>query len=360
MKKIGFILGNCQGNGGIARVVSIISNELCKENDVVIISFCPPIANAGYQYNNKIKMFKLYEHRFSMTTALLRKNAIGKVREILKMCNLDILIACGELYFPLGILSTKGVKTKCFCWEHSDPAGTNDHKFQMISRKYAIRKADKIIVLTKAAERFYIEKLNIKENKIVQIYNPIGSNVAQSKSYNLTSKKIISVGRLTYQKNFQLLVDIAIKILSDHPDWSWDICGEGEDKEDLEKRIAEAGFKGKINLLGQVKDLYNLYQEYAFQVMTSRYEGFPMSLIEGEANRLPLISFDVPTGPSEIIHDGKNGYLIDNNDIETMVIRIKHLINDEEERKIMSSNSLKYSREFILEPIIEQWKELIK
>ena len=92
MKKIGFILGNCQGNGGIARVVSIISNELCKENDVVIISFCPPIANAGYQYNNKIKMFQLYEHRFSMTTALLRKNAIGKVREILKMCNLDILI----------------------------------------------------------------------------------------------------------------------------------------------------------------------------------------------------------------------------------------------------------------------------
>lgn len=356
--KIGFLLGNLQGNGGIARVVSIIANELCKEHEIHIISFCPAIMPAGYEYDTRIICEQLLNDRVTMTTAILKKHIIGKLKKYIHIKQIDILIGCGELYFPLAILASAG-KIKCYCWEHSDPAGTNDHKHQMFSRKMAVMFGTRIIVLTKAAETFYVESLHCKSSKITQIYNPIGGNVAHSIGYNEESKKILSVGRLTYQKNFQLLIKIASQILTKYPKWSWDICGEGEDREELEKLIKDYNLVNRIVLRGQIKNLYSEYGNYAFMVMTSRYEGFPMSLIEAEANRLPLLSFDVPTGPNEIIKDGENGFLLKQQDIDGMVLKIQELIENLELRKNMSNIAVQFSEEFTLDKIMQKWTKLI-
>lgn len=355
---IGFLLGNLQGNGGIARVVSIIANELCKQNEIHIISFCPSNENAGYKYDDTIKCTRIFDESRTMTKAILMDHAIKKIKMYVVNNNIDLLIACGELYFLLGILSVRRIKTKCYCWEHSDPAGTSDHKFQMFARKYAVKKADKIIVLTKAAKKYYEDVLNLNTNRIVQIYNPVERDVMQASNYNENSKKILSVGRLTFQKNFQLLIKVAKRVLNEYDEWTWDICGEGEDRQELENMIKTYGLVGRVNLRGQVKDLYFEYKNYSFQVMTSRYEGFPMSLIEGEANGLPLITFDVPTGPSEIIKDGVNGYLINYGNIDAMVSSIRSLMDDCNKRKKMSANAYKMSEEFELCRIIKQWREL--
>lgn len=357
--KIGFLLGNLQGNGGIARVVSIITNELCKEHDVHILSFCPALEIAGYEYDQRIICTRLFDDRISMTSAILHQHAVSKVKSYIAKNNIDMLVACGELYFPLAIISAFHTNTKCYCWEHSDPAGTSDHKFQMFSRKFAVKFADKIIVLTKAAQMFYEGTLNCNKKKIVQIYNPVGKAVAQSKRYNSGSKKILSVGRLTYQKNFQLLVQIAAEVLPKYEDWTWEICGEGEDRTELERLIRDNNLEGKLILRGQVRDLHSKYQEYSFMVMTSRYEGFPMSLIEAEANRLPLISFDIPTGPSEIIHDGENGFLIPNQESHKMINKISTLIENTELRESMSKKAFMAAQEFELDLIMIKWKHMI-
>lgn len=356
--RIGFLLGNLQGNGGIARVVSIIANELCADNDIFIISFCPAIEPAGYTYNVKIHCVRLYDNRISMTNAILRCHAVSKVREYLKKKQIDILLACGELYFPLAILATNKTHAKCFCWEHSDPAGTNDHRFQMLSRRFAVRAADKIIVLTKAAQCYYEKELKCNKRKITQLYNPVGKKVAQSEGYDSTSRVILSVGRLTYQKNFQLLVKIASIILTKYPDWKWEICGEGEERKELEKLIADNRLEGKLILRGQVKNIYSEYKKYSFMVMTSRYEGFPMTLIEAEANRLPLIAFDIPTGPNEIIEDGVNGYLIRNNNIDSMIAKIIELIENESLREKMAESGYKKANEFQIDKILKQWRRI--
>lgn len=356
--KIGFLLGNLQGNGGIARVVSIITNELCKEHDVHILSFCPALERAGYEYDQRIICTRLFDDRISMASAILHQHAVYKVKSYIAKNNIDVLIACGELYFPLAIISAFHTKTKCCCWEHSDPAGTNDHKFQMFSRKFAVKFADQIIVLTKAAQMFYEGTLHCNKKKIVQIYNPVGKTVAQSKHYNSDSKKILSVGRLTYQKNFQLLVQIAAEILPKYEDWTWEICGEGEQRTELEQLIRDNKLEDKLILRGQVRDLYTKYQEYSFMVMTSRYEGFPMSLIEAEANRLPLISFDIPTGPGEIIVDGKNGFLIPNNDTSRMTKNIMVLMDNAMIRSSMAEAAYNLSLQFDLEQIIQKWRAI--
>jgi glycosyltransferase involved in cell wall biosynthesis len=227
----------------------------------------------------------------------------------LKEQEIDVLIACGALFFPIAVRACKGTHVKCICWEHTDPNTGSDYRFQRLARSYGAKRSSCNVVLTKRAQKFY--EAHYPKARTVQIYNPIDHKVLENAGeYRPESKKIISVGRLTYQKYFQMAVEIAAEILPMHPDWQWDIYGDGEERQELEQLIAEKGLTEQMHLMGQVSDLYNRYREYAIMVMTSRYEGFPMSLLEGMGNGLPLVSFDIDTGPDEIIRDGENGYLI--------------------------------------------------
>ena len=362
MVKIGFLLGGFQGNGGIGRVTSIIMNELCKVSnyEICAISYTGDNSPLLYQLDNSINTYTLYHYELSMKKAIILKNAVKKVKNILAQNELDILVACGALYFPLAILACKFTKTKCVCWEHTNPETTSDYKFQKFCRDFAAWQGDHFIVLTKSALSYYQQTYAIPDERITQIYNPISHEAEKSKAYSCDSRKIISVGRLTYQKNFERLIEVASKILPKYKMWTWDIFGDGELKDQLQEQIESLGIAAQIKLRGQVEDLYERYSEYAFMVMTSRYEGFPMSLIEGAVNRLPLVSLDIPTGPNEIIMDGENGFLISqyNADLD-LIEKIELLINDVELRQKMSNQAYQLKFVFSLEEITTKWKALI-
>ena len=178
--------------------------------------------------------------------------------------------------------------------------------------------------------------------------------------YNPHSQKIISVGRLSYPKNFELLIEIASEVFKRHPDWSWDIYGEGELHGELQSKIDAYHLQGQVVLKGQVSDIYDRYEDYAFMVMTSRYEGFPMTLLEGEACGLPMVSFDIKSGPNEIIVDGKNGFLVPSSNKQAMLQKIEELITDTKLRSEMSRNSLNMRHNFSLSQITQQWKQVFE
>lgn len=361
MPNICFLLGGFQGNGGIGRVTSVLANALAEEREynVTTISYIQknnvPML---YKTSEEFHSYHLLDSGISMTKAFLTKHIIRKTRQILIKENIDILVACGALYFPLGIFAVKGLKTRCFCWEHTNPDVRTDYRFQRICRKLAVRYADRVIVLTKSAEKYYKDVLKIETSRLEQIYNPITDAAAKSEKYNSSSKKIISVGRLSYPKNFSLLLDIALNILPRYPDWSWDIYGTGDEYDSLSEKIYALSLEGRVRLMGQIDDIYERYRDYSMQVMTSRYEGFPMTLIEGAINRLPLISFDIKTGPDEIITDGENGFLIPANDTRKMEEKIEYLIMHPEERGKMSENAFASVRKFRIAGILEQWSSL--
>ena len=145
-----------------------------------------------------------------------------------------------------------------------------------------------------------------------------------------------------------------------YPDWSWDIYGEGEERIALEEKIRRYNLQEKLTLKGQVHNIYELYHQYSMIVMTSRYEGFPMVLLEAAACGLPMVSFDIQTGPSEIIKNGVNGYLCNKNSNSEMINNIISLIGSEENRKEFSYNSKKTAESFSVDSICEQWKKLFK
>jgi Glycosyltransferase len=360
MPQICFLLGGFTGNGGIGRVTSILVNSLC-DNDIYkfyTLSFYNDNKENLYSINKKVKQDYLFNSPINMTRGILY-GGISKLRRYLKINNIDILIACGALYYPISILGCKGTKTKCLCWEHSNVQNSEDHSFQKICRKYGAKNADFIITLTKHDKKSYIDKYKV--GNIMQIYNPIDSKIFDYLSeYKENSHKLVSVGRLTYQKNFSMLIDIAKEVLGNNPDWSWDIYGEGELRNELEEKIRAYNLEGRLRLKGQVNNLYELYNDYSMLIMTSLYEGFPMTLLEAMACGLPLISFDILTGPNEIIVDGDNGYLVKPFDINQIIILINSLIRDQQKRIDMSQNGKVICNKYKISSICNEWVNLFK
>ena len=164
------------------------------------------------------------------------------------------------------------------------------------------------------------------------IYNPMES--VEIKNCNINSKQIVSVGRLTYQKGFDILCDVAKDVLSKNPDYKWII-------------------KGKVS------NVEDYYENSALYVMTSRFEGLPMTLLEAKNHKLPIVSFDCPTGPSEIIRNNVNGYLVKANDVREMSNKINTILQDDKKLKEFKSKANLDIEKFNLNSIIDKWTSLL-
>lgn len=357
--RVCFLCRGFSSNGGIGRVIAILSNKLVDNLDVYLLSFYAEESSAFYSINPRCKQAILYSGRISMTKALVFGHAVNKLCKYIKENRINVIIACGALFYPLAVLAGKKAGIKSICWEHTNPNNNSDYKFQDIARKFGAKRSDLNIVLTKNALQVY--QARFPKGKTVQVYNPIDPSLMKTEhEYDVTSKKIISVGRLRPVKNFSRLLDIAAVVLNDHPEWEWDIYGDGPLKMELEAKKEVLGLGRQVHFRGQVSDLYDRYPEYSFMVMTSDYEGFPMTLLEGSAHRLPMIAFDVATGPSEIIKNEKNGFLCKKGNESEMVRYIERLISDDHLRIRLSEGSRETITDFDVLSIKNKWVDFIE
>lgn len=356
---VAFIHSGFSSSGGIERVVSIILNEMAKHEDYHLLSIEYLTENQQYyEIDSRVQRFPLYHSPLSMTKAMVSERIIQKTRKILKENHVDAVIGCGALYFPIAVIAGKLSGAKSICWEHTNPKVRHDFKFQKQMREFGLKHSDANVLITQRAKQYY-DSIKRKEN--VLIYNPVDNQLFETHaSYDVQSHKIISVGRLCYAKNYDLLIQIAEKVLGQHTDWSWDIYGDGEEYERLQKLIAATSVSDRLTLKGNAANIYALYPQYSFLVMTSRFEGFPMVLLEAAAKSLPMVSFDIETGPNEIIVDGVNGCLIDAGDSDGMVERIDGLIRNPEKRREMSANAFDTAQRFSLKKICARWCQLLE
>lgn len=354
---IAFLLGSANSNGGIARVTSMLSDSLNNTGsyEITIVGYCPS-DQEGYGWNTELSYAYLLKKNKPMKWGIFK--ACVKLRNILKDQKIDVLICCSSLFGPLGVLATRFNRTRLIYWDHSSFFENTAHDFAGTGKIVAARYADAVVSLTKYDTAKYGERTKAKH--IEQIYNPIDSALENLKhEYDVGSKKIISVGRLTYLKNFELLADVAQIVLNKHPEWKWHIYGAGESEESIRNKIKTNNLEERLILKGHSSNLYEIYKEYAIMVMTSRSEGFPMTLLEGMANKLPLVSFDIRSGPDEIIREGENGFLIEPLNVEDMASKINLLIENNETRKTFSENNKLYIENYNLKSITDRWDYLI-
>jgi glycosyltransferase involved in cell wall biosynthesis len=221
---------------------------------------------------------------------------------------------------------------------------------------------DKLLKEVKRLAAFVVlseeDKLNWPElNNVQVIYNPLSINPEFSS--DCCSKKVIAVGRYTYQKGFDLLAEAWKIVTTKYPDWELNIYGSG-DAEKYRHLATEKGISETFICNGPVHDITAKYLESSIFVLSSRYEGFGLVIVEAMACGLPVVSFACPCGPRDIINNGEDGFLIENENINLLAEKIIYLIEHEEQRFKMGQNSIKSISRFKMENICLQWISLFE
>lgn len=348
--KISFLVDDISLPGGAERVICNVANFLhdeCKV-DVEIVTITQKNLELFYFLDKNIKITNLCVN----TRKNIFLKIIDKIRIVIELrkINSDIYMGVGTLSTFLLYLSIK--KTKIFAYEHIEFDSINT-KLKYI-RSYIYKKIKGIICLTSID----MEKYKQLSKNVYLIPNFLSFYPKENST--LENKKILSVGRLTKRKGFDMLVKALDLIKFEISSWKIDIIGEGEEKENLLKLIKEKGLDKNISILDPTREILNNYLNTSIYVLPSIYEGFGMVLAEAMSCGVPCVSFDCPTGPKDIIKDKEDGFLIEEKNIEKLAEAIKKLVNDEKLRKCMGKkakiNILKYSKE----KISEDWREFLK
>lgn len=192
-------------------------------------------------------------------------------------------------------------------------------------------------------------------NNVRVIHNPL--SFYPDEASPLTNKQVIAVGRITYQKGFDQLIEAWNLVNMRHPDWTLRIYGGGEVK-DLQKMINNLGLTDTCFLEGGIANIGQKYKESSLFALSSRYEGFPMVLVETMAYGVPAVAFACPCGPRDIIKDEEDGILIENGNTSLLADGICALIEDENLRKRLGANARNNIKRLEIDHIAQEWKIL--
>lgn len=353
MKKICFFITDISRSGGTERVTSLLSNELIKLNyDVTILSVYKG-KKSYFRLNEKIKLINLFDDMSNRPIKNLL--SYGKLRKIVKKNQFDYILDIDVVLSFTSIPALFNLKTKIISCEHFNFYSNDGKKRRDWARNLAARYSDYIVTLTEQDKNQYLENLNVK-TKIDFIYNPTPyPNAIKSEC---KTKIAIAVGRLTNIKGFDKLLNIWSEIEKKDSEWKLFIIGSGEDKEKLLKQMELLKIK-RAQIIEHTKSIEEYYKKASIYLMTSRYEGLPMTLIEAQSFGIPIISYDIKTGPRDIVVNSKNGYLIENDNEVEFVNKFIEISNDPLKIQEFSKNSYEDSKRFDINNIIAKWEEVL-
>jgi glycosyltransferase involved in cell wall biosynthesis len=175
-----------------------------------------------------------------------------------------------------------------------------------------------------------------------------------------SSRTVIAAGRLTRQKSFSFLIEAFVQVAARHPDWQLQICGDGPRREHLETLIDKLDAGANVTLAGRVLEMNSAMAKASIFALSSRFEGFPMVLLEAMSIGLPVVSFDCPTGPREIVESGRNGLLVPEQDVDALAAALIEMIEDDELRRRCSEGALETAERYSLDVIGPRWEELLE
>lgn len=366
-KKIGFVNYDMSIRGGGQQVLCNIANALAGEFS--------DSGGAMYEIHIISLTHEKGECAYSLDPRIHYRNILpGKrrIREVVMKAGKEFRAYCAEHGIQLlfyvavyagfcgGVLGRRLPVPKVFC-DHGSLLSQWNDKVSRTLRRFGERYSDRTVVLTKQSERAYYEKFRCKPGTVITIYNWMDDKVLENAgAYEADSRKLLTAGRFSSEKGMDLLVEVAAALRKKTDEFVWEVYGEGDMFDEIRERICEKGLQEHVKLMGLTNEMEKCYQGHCMYVLTSYREGLPLVLLEAKANHLPLVSFDIVSGPAEIIEDGKDGILIPPYDTERMAEEIYGLLMDREKRIGMSEQSSRNQGEFERTKILSQWKTLIE
>ena len=355
--KILFMLGSLD-SGGAQRVAVNLCNSFVEKNNDVLIMITKMKSNS-YKINNKINIVKLDDGKFSKlirSFSILRKMK----NEIINYAP-DVIIS----FLPEPTARVLFLKKVCkriseipvILSVRADPNVIYRSFKRKITMKWLYGISDGYIFQTEEAKRFFSKKIQEKSKIIL---NPINKDFFIEEFKGEREKTFVTVGRLTKQKNHELLIN-AFNILHEkYPEFKLYIYGEGELEEDLKDRIKELSLDKNVFLKGTSKRIQDeINNKYSF-VLSSDFEGLPNALMEAMALGLPCISTNCTGGgATTLIKDGYNGLIVPVNDTVKLANAMIKLANDYKYAKQLGNEAIKIRDKCSEEIIVSEWLEYI-
>ena len=355
--KISYVIEDFSVCGGIERIVSRKASILAARygHDVTIISVYEDSRPVRYPLDESIKVVHLHvpwtEKTANPVTLFFRRagtlmKAAARLNKALKAAKPDIVFfttTLGALLLPLC-----RTKAKTVFESHLARKYTPYNAFF----NFTEMKADAIVCLTNGDAKEY------RHGRRIDI---IPNFIEKPKAYveNYAVKRAVAVGRLERQKGFDILIDCWKTAVEKHPGWRLDIYGEGPLHDELQAQIDSLGLQETIKLCGTCTDMADRYALYSLHLMTSRYEGQGIVLMEAQAAGLPSVVFDYEYGASDIVTDGLNGFLVPQGDILTFTARLVEIMDSEAMRSQFGIQAKEKAAAFLTEKIMWRWQELI-
>lgn len=373
MKRI-TILALHLGYGGIEKCISTLANTLCKNYQVNVIStyklykkpsfpiddrvkityLIPDLRPSKNEFIDSVKHLKFIKSfKLGITNLKILYLKKKKMIEAIKNCDSDVIISTRDIHNDwLGKYGNPNILK--IGWEHNHH--NNDKKYINKIIK-SVSKLDYFVLVSKELEEFYRQKVKCKT-----VYIPNTLDYYPKKVSDLEEKRIISVGRLSEEKGYLDLIDVFSLVHQVYPDWKLDIIGDGNQKENIQKKIEEYGLKDFIILHGfQNKEYINqLLQKSSIYVMCSYTESFGIVLLEAFSFGIPCVAFDSARGATEIISNNWDGYLIKDRNKEIMAKKVCELISNPNRRIIMGANGIKKANQYSMDEIRKYWIQIIE
>ncbi len=347
MKNIAIIIGNFSRGNGTERAVTNLANSLCAygEYSVEIISCETNDGTVPYfEIDKSIKI-----HNLALSLAK-KSNYLRIARQISAICKkekTDFLLGTTHALNSIMTLVHLANLKKIAC-EHMNYAAAPF--YSRIARRFAYPKLDAVVLLTNADRAHY----SFCRNTFV-IPNCIPIHKESSDCKN---KIMLAVGRYTYQKGFDMLIDAFNIAHSECPDWKLRIVGGGKDEGLLKAKITGYKLENSVDLVPFTKNIQAEYLNAGLYVLSSRFEGFVLVLIEAKDAGLPTVAFNCPEGPADIVCDGKDGFLVEPNNVSDFAKRMVELANNEMLRKQFGAYGKEDVKRLSPESVFKMWDKL--
>lgn len=352
--RIMFCLGS-MNNGGAERVVSNLSNELSKKHDVSITITSSD--KSAYELNKNIKLFHLDESKLKESVIKRTIKRIKKLRKIIKDEQADVIVSLlPEPSFRVLIAKTF-LNQKVIVSVRNDPNVEYNNFFKKFMVKILYTKADGFIFQTEDAKKWFSKKI---QKKSVIIPNPINEKFICKPYIGERKKEIVTVGRLTKQKNQKLLIRAFTLISKKHPNYILKIYGDGNLKDELHSYISDLCLEDRIILMGKTDNVKEEIFKSGIFVLSSDYEGMPNALMEAMALGIPCISTDCPIGGSKfLIKNNENGILVPVNNAEKLADAMNKIIENRDFSRKLSFNANKICESLNPKIINKKWEDFI-
>ncbi len=352
------------GAGGAERVLTTLANEWAKQGrQITVLTLGDGAVPPFFALDPSVRLRPLALARPSHHPLLALAHNLLRIlvlRRALVAARPQVVIAFMDQTNILTLCATVGLALPVIVTEHTDPMYSSLPRPWQLLRRLTYPWAAQLIVLNASVRNYFSPRVQ-KKARIIP--NPVVLSPATPPIHATSSPSpsiLLAMGRLVELKGFDRLLRAWAKIAPHHPDWVLEIWGAGPCYADLDALARQLELGNQLRLPGLTRDPYRIMRQADLFVATSHYEGFSLVLAEAMACGLPVVSFDCPSGPRELIRDGVDGLLVPNGNVDALALTLDNLIRNPATRQTLAALAPQVLERFSLATVMGQWEALIE